>query len=179
MWNVPTNSITTVLHIYYWDEMFYATSLSLTKISILFFYLKIFPGRQFRYMVYTLIFANICYIIVFDCLFAFQCNPIAGAWLSWNGGLASKCININIVVWSAAAINIVLDLAVLALPLPELFRLSMSLRKKIQIITMFAVGFFVTLVSIIRLRALITFGKTENVTRKQPYTYFTTLLLER
>lgn len=165
MWNVSTDNITSILYLYYWDEMIYITSLSLTKISILCFYLKVFPGRQFRYIVYFLIFANATYIVSFDFLLAFQCNPIAGAWLSWDGAFQSKCISINVLGWTAAAVNILLDVAVIALPLPELFRLSMSLRKKIQIILMFAVGFFVTFVSIIRLRSLVEFGNTQNVTQ--------------
>ena len=44
--------------------------------------------------------------------------------------------------------------------------MSLSWKKKIQIILMFAVGFFVTIVSIIRLQSLIRFGTTQNVTRK-------------
>jgi rhodopsin domain-containing protein len=146
--------------------MVYITALSLTKVSILFFYLKVFPGRTFRYCVYALIGANITYAVVYDLLLAFQCHPIAGAWRSWDGTFPAQCISINVLGWSAAGINICLDLAVIILPLPELFRLSMSLRKKIQIIMMFAVGFFVTFVSIIRLRSLVEFGKTQNVTRK-------------
>lgn len=43
--------------------------------------------------------------------------------------------------WMAAALNLVLDLSVLILPLPELVALSLSLRKKIQILSMFCVGF--------------------------------------
>jgi len=146
--------------------MVYVTALSLTKISILFFYLKVFPGRGFRYCVYVLVACNVCYAIIFDFMLAFQCHPIAGAWKAWDGTFEAKCISINVMGWTAAALNIVLDLAVIILPLPELFRLSMSLRKKVQIIMMFAVGFFVTFVSIIRLRSLVEFGNTQNVTRK-------------
>lgn len=146
--------------------MVYVTSLSLTKISILFFYLKVFPARGFRWCVYVLIVCNVCFAVVFDFLLAFQCDPIAGAWKAWDGTFPAQCISINVLGWSAAAINIVLDLSVIILPLPELFRLSMSLRKKVQIIMMFAVGFFVTCVSIIRLRSLVEFGNTQNVTRE-------------
>lgn len=148
--------------------MVYITSLAATKVSILFFYLKVFPGRGFRYCVYVLVGLNVCYAVAFDLLLAFQCNPIAGAWLIWDGTYHAKCISINLLGWSAAAINIVLDLAVIILPLRELFRLSMSIKKKVQIIMMFAVGLFVTFVSIIRLRSLVQFGKTQNVTRKCP-----------
>lgn len=169
MWDVSMGSVTKILYLYFWDEMFYVTSLSLTKISILFFYLKVFPGRAFRWCVYVLIAANILYAVVFDLLLAFQCNPIPGAWRSWDGTYPAKCISINILGWTAAAINILLDLAVIALPLPELFRLSMSIKKKVQIVLMFAVGFFVTFVSIIRLRSLVQFGNTQNVTREYSY----------
>lgn len=146
--------------------MLYITSLSVTKVSILFFYLKVFPGQGFRYCVFALIALNVAFAVVYGLLLAFQCRPIAGAWKSWDGTFDAKCININVIGWSAAAINILLDLAVIVLPLPALFRLSMSWKKKIQIVLMFTVGLFVTFVSVIRLRSLVHFGSTQNVTRE-------------
>lgn len=41
----------------------------------------------------------------------------------------------------AAILNIVLDVATLCLPLWELYKLSLSRKKKIQIMLMFSVGF--------------------------------------
>lgn len=121
--------------------MLYITALALTKISILFFYLKVFPKRSFRLCTYALIAINLVYAITYDLLLIFQCNPIKGAWLQWDGEFETQCISINVLGWSAAAINIALDLAVIILPLPELFALSLSLRKRLQIIAMFTVGF--------------------------------------
>lgn len=43
--------------------------------------------------------------------------------------------------WMAAALNILLDLGTLIVPLPDVYRLSLSLRKKIQITLMFSIGF--------------------------------------
>lgn len=80
---------------------------------------------------------NISYILIL----VFQCNPINGAWLGWTGEYSAKCISINTLGWSAAAINIALDLATIILPLPELYRLSMSVKKKAQIMVMFTIGF--------------------------------------
>ncbi|KAK9778379.1 hypothetical protein SCAR479_04781 [Seiridium cardinale] len=165
MWFVDFDNITSILYYYFWDEMLYITSLALTKVSILFFYLKVFPKRSFRIGVYILIALNICYALGYDLVLIFQCSPISGAWLSWDGEYEAKCVSINILGWSAAAINIALDLATIVLPLPELFQLSMSWKKKIQILLMFMVGFFVTIVSAIRLRSLIEFGTTRNVTQ--------------
>ncbi|KAI0852791.1 hypothetical protein F5Y00DRAFT_154710 [Daldinia vernicosa] len=165
MWFVPHDNITEVLRLYYFDELLYITALALTKVSILFFYLKVFPKRSFRLCTYALIVINLVYAATYDLLLIFQCNPIRGAWLQWDGEFETQCISINILGWSAAAINIALDLAVITLPLPELFALSLSLRKRLQIIAMFAVGFFITIVSIVRLNSLIRFGNTQNLTQ--------------
>ncbi|KAK6842793.1 hypothetical protein PG990_005268 [Apiospora arundinis] len=165
MWNVSFEGVNDILFLYYWDEMIYITSLALTKVSILCFYLKVFPARSFRNVAYVLIGLNLVYALTYDFLLAFQCQPIEGAWLFWDREYKAKCISINILGWSAAGVNIVLDLATIILPLPQLFQLSMSMKKKAQIVLMFAVGFFVTFVSIIRLRSLIEFGTTQNVTQ--------------
>ncbi|KAI1417018.1 hypothetical protein F5Y13DRAFT_103297 [Hypoxylon sp. FL1857] len=165
MWFVPHDNITEILRLYYFDELIYITSLALTKVSILFFYLKVFPKRSFRIATWTLIGLNLVYAITYDFLLIFQCNPIPGAWQFWDGEFKAQCISINVLGWSAAAINIALDMSVIALPLPELFRLSLSLRKRLQIIAMFAVGFFITIVSIVRLNSLIRFGTTQNLTQ--------------
>ncbi|KAI0388082.1 hypothetical protein F5Y04DRAFT_286980 [Hypomontagnella monticulosa] len=165
MWFVPHDDITEILRLYFYDELIYITSLALTKVSILFFYLKVFPKRSFRLCCYALIIMNLVYAATYDFLLIFQCDPIPGAWKFWDGEFEAKCISINVLAWSAAAINIALDVAVIVLPLPELFKLSLSLRKRLQIIAMFAVGFFITIVSIVRLYSLIRFGTTQNLTQ--------------
>lgn len=40
----------------------------------------------------------------------------------------------------SAALNIALDLAILGLPMPELYKLALSRKKKIHIMAMFGVG---------------------------------------
>ena len=42
--------------------------------------------------------------------------------------------------WMSAALNIVLDLCMFLLPMPELYRLSLSPKKKVHIMLMFSVG---------------------------------------
>ncbi|RYP63124.1 hypothetical protein DL771_009418 [Monosporascus sp. 5C6A] len=165
IWFVEHDDITHILYLWYFDAVFYVTSLGLTKISILLFYLTVFPKRSFRLWAHALIVANAMYAIVFGCLLAFQCRPVAGAWLAWDGEYEAQCISLNVIGWSGAAANIALDVATLALPMPELFRLSMSRRKKVQIIGMFALGFIDTIVAIIRLQSIVTFDTSRNITQ--------------
>ncbi|KAI9727419.1 MAG: hypothetical protein M1834_008425 [Cirrosporium novae-zelandiae] len=107
---------------------------------------------------------TILYCVIFDAISLFQCTPVSLAWTRWDGQHKGVCRNINAQIWSCAAINIALDAATLILPLPELYKLALSTRRKIQILAMFSVGFFVTIISVIRLEVLVTFGNTQNVT---------------
>lgn len=130
-----------VEQVYFWDELLYLAVLPVTKISILLFYLKIFPKKQVRIAIWVLIGFNAAYLVVFEVISIFQCTPVQGAWLAWDGTFEATCRDINMQGWAAAGLNVVLDLAVLILPLPELAALSLSLRKKVQILSMFCVGF--------------------------------------
>jgi hypothetical protein len=113
----------------------------LTKISILIFYLRIFSRRGFKYGAYALIAANVMYLIAFELVTIWQCRPIKGAWRRWDGEFPCTCNNINLQGWLSATFNIVLDVCMLSLPMPELYRLSLSTKKKVHVMLMFGVGF--------------------------------------
>ncbi|KAJ6031579.1 hypothetical protein N7540_002311 [Penicillium herquei] len=164
MWTLPFENITRILYIYFWDELLYLSILPMTKISICCFYLRIFPERRFRTITYCVIGINVAYLIAFILISVFQCRPLPGAWLHWDGEGDYKCNLINAQGWSAAAINMILDIVVMTLPLRQLYNLNLSLRKKIFVMCMFGLGLFVTLVSILRLNSLINFASTTNLT---------------
>ncbi|KAI8669647.1 CFEM domain-containing protein [Fusarium keratoplasticum] len=165
IWNVHPDDITDFLYFFFWDELLYLGVLPVTKISILLFYLKVFPGKNIRLGCWILIGLNVAYFIAFELVSIFQCTPIEGAWRAWDKEFPAKCNNINMQGWMAAILNIVLDVATLCLPLWELYKLSLSRKKKIQIMLMFSVGFFVTIVSIVRLQSLASYATTSNVTQ--------------
>ncbi|KAJ5918281.1 hypothetical protein N7454_010656 [Penicillium verhagenii] len=164
MWTLPFENITHILYIYFWDELIYLSILPMTKISICCFYLRIFPDRQFRTLTYIVIGLNVSYLIAFVLISVFQCRPLPGAWLHWDNEGDYKCNHINAQGWASAAINMVLDIIVMALPLRQLYHLNLSVRKKVYVMCMFGLGLFVTLVSILRLNSLINFASTTNLT---------------
>jgi hypothetical protein len=126
--------------IYFWDELLYLSILPLTKISICCFYLRVFPDRQFRIATYIVIGLNISYLIAFVLISVFQCRPLDGAWLHWDGEGNYQCNHINAQGWSAAILNMILDILVMALPLRQLYRLRLSVKKKIYVMCMFSLG---------------------------------------
>lgn len=134
------NADTQLVQIYYFDELFYLSAIALTKISILLFYLRIFPNRDFRRWVYGVLILCVLYIVTFIPLTIFQCLPIHQAWERWDGEHSGKCINLNVEGWISAALNIIFDLVVICLPLRELSKLAMSRRRKAGIMLMFLGG---------------------------------------
>lgn len=122
------------------DECLYLSILPLTKISILCFYLRVFPKKSFRIATYVVIALNVGYLISFVLISVFQCNPINGAYLRWDGEHDYQCNNINAQGWAAAIVNMILDITVMSLPLRELYNLNLSLRKKLGLLCMFSLG---------------------------------------
>ncbi|KAI4729851.1 hypothetical protein E4T49_02153 [Aureobasidium sp. EXF-10728] len=164
MWFVSFDHITKILEIFYFTELLYLTAIGLTKISMLLFYLRIFPDWKLRRAIYGMIGACLVYIVVFVTVTALQCIPVNQAWLKWDGEHKGKCLNLNADGWASASLNIILDLIVIVLPMKQLTSLKMSWVRKLGVVAMFLGGGFVTIVSILRLKYLIQFAHTDNVT---------------
>lgn len=139
--NHSLNMLTQVIQFYFLGETFYLASLALTRISILCFYLRIFPDKEFRRIVFVVIALCAAYGISFVTATIFQCSPVNYAWHTWDGEHVGSCNNINLQGWLSAILIMVLDIMTIVLPLRQLYRLNMSLKKKIMLIGMFALGF--------------------------------------
>jgi hypothetical protein len=107
----------------------------------LFFGGLFFPMKWFQIAVWISVTVMAMYNVAFVVVLAFQCVPVPGAWTAWDGTFKGKCINLNLVWWLAAGLNIAFDLGIMSLPFWPLRKLQMSLKKKIQIGLMLGVGF--------------------------------------
>ncbi|KLO96752.1 integral membrane protein PTH11 [Fusarium fujikuroi] len=90
--------------------------------------------------------------------------PISFYWKGWDQLHKGHCIGINGLAWAIAAVGIILDLWMLAIPISQLIHLQMKWKRKLAVASMFGVGTFVTVVSILRLRYLVAFGNSSNPT---------------
>ena len=66
------------------------------------------------------------------------CQPIAMNWTQVPGG---KCGDQVLSFTITGIVNLITDVAVLALPMPYLYKLQLPLYKKIVLISVFSVGF--------------------------------------
>jgi len=163
-WRLPFDNTKTVEMIFYIGGILYAVGVASTKVAFLLFYLKLFPSQTVRWVAYPLLVITMIQGIAFTSLFIFQCSPISYAWTQWDGNGHGKCLNFDLGAVLHAGTNILLDFLIFALPVTQLWNLNLSRKKKFQVISMFGVGFFVTLVSILRLYSMIMIGHTRNPT---------------
>lgn len=164
IWTVPFNQITAFVHAFYAMEVLYFLQVALLKLSLLFFYLRVFPGPKIRRFIWGTIIFDILFGLVFILTGIFQCRPISYYWNSWDGEHEGKCVDINALAWANAGISILLDAWMLGLPMSQVIYLNLHWKKKVGVALMFIVGTFVTVVSILRLQSLLHFAKSTNPT---------------
>ncbi|EXJ56350.1 uncharacterized protein A1O5_12617 [Cladophialophora psammophila CBS 110553] len=164
IWTVPFDDITLILQVYFVDELLYIIIISLTKVAIICFYLRVFPEKNFRRIAFGTMAVTLLYMIAFLIVSAFQCQPVSLAWTNWDGEHDGRCNNVNAQGWAAAAINIALDVVILVMPLRLVMKLSLHWKKKLQIMIMLSVGALVVVVSALRLDTLFQFAKSHNLT---------------
>ena len=101
-------------------------------------YLRIFPNKDFRYIVYGVMALTISYWGGTIVPILLLCSP--GAYLWDQGNVNRTCLNVSAVCLGASIINLILDVVVLGLPMPLLWTLQMPLSKRIAVMGVFSMG---------------------------------------
>ncbi|KAJ4302759.1 hypothetical protein N0V90_001649 [Kalmusia sp. IMI 367209] len=140
IWTLPFSSITNFVRFFYVMEILYFVELTFLKLSLLFFYKRIFPGTTITKVLWATIAFNVLFGIAFTIAGIFQCQPISHYWTYWDGEQNGKCFNINALAWANAGISIAVDIWMLAVPLSQVLRLNLALKKKLAVALMFGVG---------------------------------------
>jgi hypothetical protein len=131
-------NVTSLLsQLYYISQIFYVTVQSLAKVSILLLYLRIFPAKRFRLITNIALGWMVCRTLAFIGVLILQCIPVE---LSWDITVPGKCANSQAFVYVAAAFSIFEDFVIMLLPVWELKDLTLSVKKRMLLIFMFALG---------------------------------------
>lgn len=128
----------------FWVSNFsFGLSISLSKISALLFYARIFgfrlnPDRNFR-IAWCIIFAIVVAWMVWDVTYEIvQCSPPQKFYEPLTPG---HCLNLYESYVLNAVSSVIIDLMILLLPLPPLWRLRMNKGKRIQVTLVFISGY--------------------------------------
>ena len=119
----------------------YIISITICKLSILFQFLRIFvPTRYGNAVMFwcttALMVLNVIFYIIEFFLNIMQCSPRARLW---NREISGTCIGTSNIVYTAG-FNVISDLIILILPLAKVWRLQMSMRRKLGISLIFSTG---------------------------------------
>lgn len=122
-----------------------------TKTSILVFYLRLAKNTQkiMRMASWAVLgVVNVAGTIL-TIMNIFQCQPVSAAWDIRVK--PDRCIPLLTEFICSAPVNVVTDLAILALPIPVLTGMRLPPRQKTILVMTFALGIFATIVDVVRI----------------------------
>ncbi|CEJ53790.1 Putative Integral membrane protein [Penicillium brasilianum] len=150
IWDVPFSDITKFYQLFQGLAVMYKIQISLCKISVCLFLLRIFQTRSFRYIAYALIGVNAAIGISWAFVDSFRCLPTRLTWTGWMGEESGQCINFVISILINCLVNIFVDSVLILMPVWEVIKLQLPLKKKLAVGLMFTVGSVLTIIAIIR-----------------------------
>ncbi|KAK4167047.1 hypothetical protein QBC43DRAFT_204938 [Cladorrhinum sp. PSN259] len=163
-WTIPQSNIDTIFQFWYVALFLYGFTRTLSRISILLFYFRIFertPGRRFR--VGILVF-DVVTCVALILLSLFPCNPISAFWTRWDRVRTGKCVDFKQEVLGISIKDIFMDVVIISMPLPYIASLNLDTKKKVLSMILFSVGLCVIGTGIAKLTVVDKFVKSRNPT---------------
>jgi hypothetical protein len=149
---------------FYLDQIFYKLTINLTKLSILFLYLRIFTQPWFRRTCWSCVIAVSAYALASIAATIFQCTPIPHLWDKTTYPTAT-CINVTAFWYANAIYNVITDIVILASVPGVVWKLKLPFRQKLGLTAVFGLGIFVCATSILRMTTLGQSSKTLDPTQ--------------
>ncbi|KAK4185894.1 hypothetical protein QBC35DRAFT_502750 [Podospora australis] len=143
------------------------------KLSVLALYVRVFSIKAMRVMSYILMGLTVSYCVSFLVVFLTTCSPDISQL--WNPRPDGFCRDMNIGQLGSVSTNLGLDILIIILPMPFLWKLQMSLRNKFFVTLVFSLGFITIGIMIWRIHDLIT-KKEEDFVQGMPTLALSTTL---
>jgi hypothetical protein len=94
--------LTPLFQAMYADMLTYSAGVALIKLAAVLLYARIFPNREFQWMLWAMAVFIICWLVAFEFAFAFQCDPISRFW---NHQLPGTCLVYVLLTTSGHAVR--------------------------------------------------------------------------
>lgn len=108
------------------------------KLSVLIMYMRIFCTETFRRCAYVLMGVIAAFTVSFFVVFLTNCIPVSQMWnpVPWG-----HCREQSPSEFASLSCNLAIDLAIIIMPFPWLWRLQMPTRNKITVSVTLSIGF--------------------------------------
>ncbi|KXJ87329.1 hypothetical protein Micbo1qcDRAFT_99711, partial [Microdochium bolleyi] len=144
----PSNMVH-ILQIVYANDLIYPTAVGLTKVSICWSYLSLFPSHGNRIFCYTMTGFVVLYSVLCLVLSLAECRPIQAYWDHTIPG--AQCWDTNITIFVNASLNSVIDVVVYLWPIRPLWALQLPTQQRLGLVALFSMGLIVCVVGIMRI----------------------------
>ncbi|KAH8772505.1 hypothetical protein F5883DRAFT_33475 [Diaporthe sp. PMI_573] len=150
---IPQENSLTILEASWFTILFYTCSLALSKVSVVLLYLRTLTYDWTRkvllgFMAVVILTGTINLLLDFT-----ACIPLNAFW---DGSVQATYCHSNEVYYALTGLSIGTDFLIFLLPLPVVWSIRAPKDQKIVLTTVFSFGFFICIVSIIRLVLLAT-----------------------
>ncbi|ETS77602.1 hypothetical protein PFICI_09664 [Pestalotiopsis fici W106-1] len=124
-------------------------TVTVVQLSILSFYLRIFGVHKiFTWACYITIFLVVGMGIAGFCLAIFSCNPIS---VLWDPTVQGTCIDSTKSCSAVGIIHVLLDLAIVVMPMPLIWNLKIAFSSKVVLSCLLGLGLVATVISLIKI----------------------------
>lgn len=132
----------------YVGNILYTLSITTIKLSVLAFYWRLFEIKA-RITICVVTAAAVAWCIAILLCVILSCLPVRAAWDITITD--AKCIALRGIYLGGSVPNVFLDLFIVLMPLPHVWRLNAPFAQRIVLAGMFALGTFIAVVSLVRL----------------------------
>ncbi|KAK2604789.1 hypothetical protein N8I77_007689 [Diaporthe amygdali] len=123
-------------------------SYAATRFSILALYLRIFSDKRLRIAIWTVTAFVALQWVGFAITSVFQCIPV---YHFWDRSIEGTCVDVDKFYRSVTPFNLVVDVALVIMPLPTVWRLKATNTRKWALTLLFGIGIAALVASAIRL----------------------------
>lgn len=117
--------------------MMFAHAITATRLSLLFFYHRVFPMKRFTTVVRVTGCIVLGWWISFLITVIFSCYPVHGFW---DRSVKAKCYNQRTFAWGVTGTEVFTNVLMLVIPIPWLLDLYLPRAKKLALFGIFMLG---------------------------------------
>ncbi|KAI1343468.1 hypothetical protein F5Y15DRAFT_234463 [Xylariaceae sp. FL0016] len=142
----------------YIAELFYAFALFFGKVSILFFYWRMFRVTNIKLPVKILLGCAVVWIIIRTIMGIFHCAPVQ---YFWDPSVEGHCdIDDSKFFFGTILIHVLMDVVIISLPVVQIKKLRLPTLQKVGVMLMFMFGIFICAAAIVIMNLAVTFDAT-------------------
>ncbi|KAH8779133.1 phosphatidylserine decarboxylase [Hyaloscypha sp. PMI_1271] len=150
--SITAGEFVKMLHWQFFHSLTVTLGISLIKLSVAFFLLRLVPGKAYKWFLHGVIIFLVAFTLSSEGTILFSCVPIRASW-DRAGEPNAKCFDNHLftaIGMFNSIINIITDVLFASLPISVVWSLQVNLRTKLSLLAILSLGYFACAASIVK-----------------------------